>query len=55
VQMDRMDLLEKRVRAMEAEVRELFDESLDKINKALVKSGGQAIALTTREAFDAEK
>jgi len=55
VQMDRMDLLEKRVRAMEKEVNKLFVASLDKINKGLVKAGGEAIAVTTREAFDAEK
>jgi len=54
VQMDRMALLEKRVSAMVLEVDELLPESLDKINKSIIKSGGKAISVTSREAFDAE-
>jgi len=55
VQIDRMDLLEKRVRAMEKEVDELLEDSLKSINKGLVRGGGQDIVISSREAFDAEK
>jgi len=55
VQMDRTDLLEKRVRDMEAEVEELLDASLGKLSKASVKAGGTAIEVTSRSAFDEEK
>ncbi len=54
VQMDRMALLEKRVSAMVQEMDALLPESLEKINKGITKSGGKAITLTSREAFDAE-
>jgi photosystem II stability/assembly factor-like uncharacterized protein len=55
VQMDRMALLEERVSTMAEEVDLILKDSLDKINKGMIKAGGQAIAVTTREAFDAEK
>jgi len=56
VQFDRMDLLESRVRAMEEEVDVLVGgNALKPINKGLAKAGLEAIALTSREAFDAEK
>jgi len=55
VQIDRMDLLEKRVRAMEREVDELLEDSLKSINKGLVRSGGKDIVISSRDAFDAEK
>lgn len=55
VQMDRTELLEKRVRAMEQEVEELLSDSLNRINKAMTRAGGDAIALTAREIFDAEQ
>lgn len=54
VQMDRMMLLEKRVRTMEKEVDQVIEDSLDKINKGITKAGGTEIATSTREAFDAE-
>jgi len=44
VQHDRMDLLEKRTRAMEQEVEALIEGSI-----------GESIPATSREAFDAEK
>jgi hypothetical protein len=55
VQMDRMALLELRVSTMEKEVDGLMNDFLDKINKDISKAGGEAIEVTTREAFDAEK
>ena len=55
VQQDRMDLLETRVRAMEAEVSELTENRLSAINKGLTRAGREAIVLTSREAFDAEE
>jgi photosystem II stability/assembly factor-like uncharacterized protein len=54
VQMDRMALLEQRVNSMIEEVNELLKLYLDKINKGISKAGGEAIAVTTRESFDAE-
>jgi hypothetical protein len=54
VQIDRMALLENRVHTMVEEVDELLKANLDKINKGISKAGGEAIAVTTREAFDAE-
>ena len=53
-QMDRMELLEKRVKAMEAEVDTLLESSLKSINKGIAKSGKEEIVITTRAAFDAE-
>ncbi|MEN8202072.1 MAG: glycosyl hydrolase [Bacteroidota bacterium] len=55
VQYERMDLLETRVRAMEEEANELSGKSLKSINKGLAKAGLDAIILTSREAFEAEK
>jgi photosystem II stability/assembly factor-like uncharacterized protein len=54
VQMDRMAMLEKKVRAMETEVNELLEGSVKGINKGLAKAGLEEIKLTSREAFDAE-
>ena len=54
VQMDRMALLEQRVNSMIEEVNELLKLYLDKINKGISKAGGEVIAVTTRESFDAE-
>jgi hypothetical protein len=53
-QMERMDFLEVKVRAMEAEVDDLLSASLKPINKGLAKSGAAEIELTSREAFDQE-
>jgi len=54
VQMDRMALLGLRVSTLAEDVDLLLKENLDKINKGISKAGGTAIAVTTREAFDAE-
>jgi len=54
VQMDRMVLLEKGVRAMEKELGQVLEGSLGKINKGITKAGGADIITSTREAFDAE-
>ncbi len=54
VQMDREVFLEKRVKAMDAEVDQLIGDSLKSINKGLTKAGMEEITFTSREAFDAE-
>jgi hypothetical protein len=53
--MDQTVFLDQRVKAMDAEVDQLFSESLTSINKGLAKAGKEEIAITSREAFDAEK
>ncbi|MFH0759488.1 MAG: glycosyl hydrolase [Bacteroidota bacterium] len=55
VQMDQTIFLDKRVKAMDAEVDRLFSDSLTGINKELARAGKEEIAITSREAFDAEK
>jgi hypothetical protein len=54
VQMDRMDLLERRVREMEKEVEDMLSTSLKSINKDLKKAGLEPIVPSSRAAFDAE-
>lgn len=55
VQMDRMGLLERRVREMEKEVEDMLNFSLKSINKDLKKAGLEPIVPSSRAAFDAEK
>jgi photosystem II stability/assembly factor-like uncharacterized protein len=53
-QLQRLELLNHEVRAMEAEVDGLLTEHLEDINAALEKAGQEKVKITTRGDFDAE-
>ena len=53
-QIRRLEMLTGNVRAMEAEVNDIFAVNLEDINTALEKSGHENVKITSREEFDAE-
>jgi hypothetical protein len=55
VQTDRMNLLETRVRSMEQEVKNLLEDSLKRLNKALERMDLNRIIPYTREEFESEE